>query len=701
MPREESARPSLPTPTLREQAEDALQQSERRFRALTERGGGFITLLDATGTVTYENPMEGRTLGFAAGELVGRNAFELVHPEDRPEVRRRFDQAIQQPGRAMQVEARVRARDESWHWLHIVATNLLDDPAVRGVVLNARNVTDRKQAEEALQYRLALEQLVAAASSRLANVPPAELDVAVNGVLADVGRLMAVDRCFVFRVSADVARADNTHEWCAPGIPSQIATLRNIPTVPFQWLLDQMHDGEPLSVCGAADLPPQAAAERQLFAEGHVQSVILVPIRHAGKLTGFVGADAVRAERHWSEDDIRFVRTIGELLADAQARCQAEQALRASEERYRLLAETLEQQVAERTQALRDNEERLRAIVNTAADAIIMIDDRGRIGSFNPAAEHMFDYRAEEVLGQNVKVLMPAPQAEQHDDYLRRYLQTGEPHLIGTRREVEGRRKTGATFPGELAINELHDGPRLFVAILRDISDRKELQAELLRSAEDEQRRIGQELHDDVQQQLTGLGLLTQSLVDALASPAEGRSSDPEDLHKLAARIARGLGDANRHLHLLSRGLIPVEVDAHGLQAALMELASRTRHAYPVGCRFAWEHPVRVADSFVATHLYRIAQEAVNNALKHSGADRIELNLREAHGMLTLEVLDNGVGIDTPSIPAAGAVGRGLRIMAHRASLLGAAFRVEPAERGGTLVSCVLRERGKALTDAS
>lgn len=348
-------------------------------------------------------------------------------------------------------------------------------------------------------------------------------------------------------------------------------------------------------------------------------------------------------------------------------------------------------------QALRESEERLRAIVCTAVDAIITIDEHGAIVTFNPAAERTFGYRAEEVLGENVSLLMPEPFAAWHDGFLRRYIQTGEARMIGRRREVEGRRRDGTRFPGELAVSEIREGQSLFVAILRDVSDRKELQAELLRSAEEVQLSIGEELHDDVQQQMTGLGLMAQSLADALLDSPE-LPPTLRHLQHLAVRIARGIDEANRHIHFLSRGLIPVEVDAHGLQAALQDLASRACGTYPVACHFEQEQPAQVADSFVATHLYRIAQEALNNALKHSGADQIEIRLQQTRGELTLEVLDNGTGIE-PQSKSARTVeteGRGLRIMAHRAGLIGASICVLRGERGGTVVRCNLNTMGGA-----
>jgi two-component system CheB/CheR fusion protein len=120
-------------------------------------------------------------------------------------------------------------------------------------------------------------------------------------------------------------------------------------------------------------------------------------------------------------------------------------------------------------QALRDREERLQAILNAAADAIITIDQRGLIQSVNPAAERMFGYAAAEMVGQSVNLLMPSPYREEHDGYLERYLQTGEKHIIGTRREVEGRRKDGSVFPTDLVVSEI-EHLKLFLGIHRDIT---------------------------------------------------------------------------------------------------------------------------------------------------------------------------------------------------------------------------------------
>jgi PAS domain S-box-containing protein len=329
-------------------------------------------------------------------------------------------------------------------------------------------------------------------------------------------------------------------------------------------------------------------------------------------------------------------------------------------------------------EALRDQEGRLRAILETAGDAIISIDRRGIIQSVNRAAERMFGYTAAEMIGQNVRMLMPSPYREAHDNYIARYLQTGEKHVIGISRETEARRKDGRVFPVDLAVNEIeHLG--LFIGIHHDLSQRKQLEREIVEVASLEQRRIGQDLHDSVAQELTALNLLAKDLADTLRT-------DPAKAAPLVERMEQGLQRSQRELRVVVRGLLPVAVESEGLMAALADLAGRTQQEGKVNCAFDCAEPVAVADNLTATHLYLIAQEAVHNAVKHARARTVRITLR-ADGGLTLSIQDDGIGM--PAQPAEH-VGLGLRIMRNRASIIGAKLSVEPARPTGTVITCVL-----------
>ena len=137
--------------TERKRAQEALRQSELRFRALTEKAGELITVLDATGIITYNLAGANSTLGYTAEELVGRNAFELVHPDDLPRVANLFQEGVPQLGKVEQAEFRLRAKDGSWRWQLAVGTNLLHEPAVGGILINSRDITERKRDEDRLR----------------------------------------------------------------------------------------------------------------------------------------------------------------------------------------------------------------------------------------------------------------------------------------------------------------------------------------------------------------------------------------------------------------------------------------------------------------------------------------------------------------------------------------------------------------------
>lgn len=317
----------------------------------------------------------------------------------------------------------------------------------------------------------------------------------------------------------------------------------------------------------------------------------------------------------------------------------------------------------------------LRAVLDATADAVLTTDAQNRIITFNRAATCLFDYHPDEIIGRGIDVLLP--DADPARNSLRNF--------VAGMREVSARRRDGFRFPALMSVSETADG-ELLVSCLRDLSPDRALQQEVLRIATLEQERIGQELHDGVQQELTGLGLLAQSLADDLARTGSAES-------ELANRLAAGVASTNRGVRSLARGLVPVPVDAATLPAALAELAQSTQETFRIDCRFAGSEPVSLPDAAVATHLFRIAQEAVSNAVKHAKPKAIRIRLTRGDDGLRLEVCDDGVGV--PPLPVRHA-GVGLRLMAHRCSIVGGRFALEPRAGGGTVISCTIPGRSSS-----
>lgn len=225
-----------------------------------------------------------------------------------------------------------------------------------------------------------------------------------------------------------------------------------------------------------------------------------------------------------------------------------------------------------------------------------------------------------------------------------------------------------------------------------DITEHKRLEKEVLQISEMEQRRIGQDLHDGICQHLAGIELMSEVLEQNLGKKSNAQAAQ-------AGKIATHVRDVIGQTRSLARGLSPVVLEAEGLMAALTELAANTGKMFGVKCDFAFEAPVFIEDLITSTHLFRIAQEAVTNAIKHGKAKQIKISLATTDDQLVLTIADNGAGFETQS---ANTKGMGLRIMQYRAGMIGGTLLVRRQTAGGTAVICFLskpKNTGSKITD--
>lgn len=215
------------------------------------------------------------------------------------------------------------------------------------------------------------------------------------------------------------------------------------------------------------------------------------------------------------------------------------------------------------------------------------------------------------------------------------------------------------------------------IARIRAENERQRLEAQILEISDRQQALLGQEIHDGLCQQLVSLAFDANALHYELK-----RNGRPESA--VATRIAKYLDDAITEARQLSRGLFPIRLEDEGLLSALQELAQSTSQRSGIDCLFECAQPALRADSAVATHIFRIAQEAITNAVKHGRARRISVQLQATLAEIRLTVEDDGIGLSAPNTER----GMGLHIMQYRARNLGGQFQLGPGARGGTRVSC-------------
>jgi signal transduction histidine kinase len=208
----------------------------------------------------------------------------------------------------------------------------------------------------------------------------------------------------------------------------------------------------------------------------------------------------------------------------------------------------------------------------------------------------------------------------------------------------------------------------------------QQLEREVLQISETEQRRIGQDLHDGVCQRLVGIELMSEALEHKVARKSKTLAAQ-------LAVISQNLREVAGQTRALAHGLSPLAMGIEGLTETLRELAASTEGLFLVACRFESESPVRIQDHVTATHLYRIAQEAISNAIKHGHAAHIEIGLDERPEGIVLSVADDGRG-HAPFAPSNH--GMGLHIMQYRANQIAGTLTITSRPSGGIVVACSL-----------
>ena len=330
-------------------------------------------------------------------------------------------------------------------------------------------------------------------------------------------------------------------------------------------------------------------------------------------------------------------------------------------------------------QTLQEERNVVTGILDTVGALVVVLGSAGRIIRANRTCEVITGLKSDEICGRFFWEMFVPPEEESRskrlfDDLGETEVRSDyESDLVSASGERRCIAWSNTVLPGPGADDAW------VIATGIDVTERKRMEQAILDVSSRAQRQIGQDLHDGLGQHLTGIAFMSKVLEQKLLASRAG--AEAED----AAKIVKLVNEAIHKTRELSRGLLPVVSDADGLMSALSRWSVEVEDLFKIRCDFVCPEPLRVADVGVATQVFHIAQEAVNNALRHADPTRIVITVEQHQGFATIAIEDDGAGL-----PAATAErsGLGLRIMSYRAKMIGGSLEVRPGAASGTVVRC-------------
>ncbi len=435
----------------RKQMEEARQQSEQLLRSLIDSIPDLIFFKDTQGIYRLCNQAFREFVGKSEAEIIGQSDWQLFDPKMAQFFRER-DQEMWLKGKSQRNEEWVTFADGQERCLETLKTPVKDHLGeLRGLIGISRDVTVRHQGEELLQKRAERDSLLSSISQLLLEK---DWVTAVHQTLAYLGEFTHSDRTAITRYCADQQSWSMVKEWHHPDIPSIKNQLQNISVADFPWMFDQLRHNQALIINNLHDLPTEAEAEKLSLACHGVQSLLIMPITNGEKVFGYIGLDRIRYCQAWSADEISLLQLVGQFLAIAQARNEAEMNAQRDKARFEAIVENANE-----------------AIIAFAETAQSANDSQWTIQLFNHAAEKVFGYSATEILGQPLHQLMVTPLAS-----------LNEAETVHT---LQACHRDGSVFLAEVSHSKIPlESQSLFIAIIRNITEQRQAELALKQAKE-------------------------------------------------------------------------------------------------------------------------------------------------------------------------------------------------------------------------
>lgn len=622
--------------TAQKVAELQLQESEEKFRLISENMHDQVALHDRDGAILYCSPSTERLMGYSVADSIGRTPYDFIHPDDLGRVRAAVNQFANTPRAApLTLEYRFRHRAGHYMWLETVVVPVRDaSGTLRHFQATSRDVTERRMAEERLRFSeerfRALTEISSDwywetdAAHRMAFISRARTVRSNLPRSAVLGRT----RWELF------PNAMSEEEWAAH-------RARLEARQPFQALITRIFDAESGEVSGYFSISGSPMFDAE------------------GQFTGYRGTGR----------DITRIKL-------------AERALAEKEERYRLITQNMQDLIS-----LHSPDGRVLFVspsfTTLTGHGVERVLNRTPLRLLHPEDLHWCSRRFLSLMsGREVPAALTYRLRHRDGYYL--WLES----QISMVRDVQGR-----LLHAQVASRDVTDRRNAELAVERktrelaranrqlevEVQQRQELERNILMTIELELAQVGLELHDELGQDLTGVALLTKSLERRLVEKHPEFAAD-------AGRISELVNRTIRHTRMISHGLSPYIWGSDGLVAALIQLANDVDSLGVVDCRTKIDPDISIRDEIVARSLYRIAQESTNNALKHSRAQTITLSLTQRGQGVQLLIQDDGVGGTGVELPANGEGSSRFHSIRHRCSAIGAALTVRHGRHGGTSI---------------
>jgi PAS domain S-box-containing protein len=467
--------------TARHAAEEALRSSEERYRRLAEQVEDGIYVADAQGHFVDANRAACDMLGYTQEEFKQLTVHDVLVPEDRPKVPEQVRRLAQ--GDIVRGDWRIRRKDGSVFTGEIVARQLAEPGWVQGVV---RDVTEQKRLADALFRQLAFETFLFELSRTFIGLPEDELDVNMERGLASVGEFLEMDRVTLFVLSRDRAEMTVPYSWATPGLipATPVIAQRTHP-----WWVGQVLRGEVALASDIDDLPREATAEKEYLRQRGVASAASIPLKVGGEIAGAIAFVTVRRHVTWTEDLVKQLRAMGDILWNALRRRQALQAVRAAQA------------------IVQESEERFRLAMSTVASGVYTLDLDGMITYVNPAAEAMVGWTIAELLGRKMHDVVHSkrPDGTQYPASECPVMQAVQTGIERREHEDTFIRKDGRFFPVVFSASPLKkDGTIVGIVVgfrddtLRRDAERALREREALRASEDRYRGLAEQVVDGI-----------------------------------------------------------------------------------------------------------------------------------------------------------------------------------------------------------